>query len=175
MICVSTPAAARYGSSSRSLSAPSGRPLHVISASRFFIDEGEAVRSYSLQVRYRALILHIARVQRGSRLKQDDMRFLQRVRHVLGAVRDNQKLTRTHRIVMLMPAGIAPLHVQFALHHQQHFIFSVMMVPHELALNFYQLYLEVIQFTHDLRTELVLKRGKLLRQVDDLHGFSSSS
>jgi hypothetical protein len=44
-----------------------------------------------------------------------------------------------------------------------------MMVPHELALHFDQLHLEVIQLTHDLGAEMVLKSGKLLRQIDYLH------
>src|SRR5579864_7239293 len=98
MISVSTPDAARYGSIRRSLSAPCGRPLQVISARRFFIDEEvSGGRSYFLQVGYRALILHIAGVERAGRLKQDDVRFLQRIRHVLRTVRDNNELAGTNR------------------------------------------------------------------------------
>src|SRR5438309_8682103 len=116
--CVSMPAAARCGSISRSLSAPCGRPLHVISASRFFMTEERCGgRSYFLQVGYRALILHIPSVERCGRLKQDDMSFLQRVRHMLRAVRDDQKLARTDRVVMLAPFSVAPFHVQFTLRH----------------------------------------------------------
>src|SRR5579864_3414670 len=111
--CVPMPAAARCGSIRRSLSAPCGRPLQVISARRFFIDEEESDGcSYFLQIGYGALILHIAGVERTGRLKQDDVRFLQRVRHVLRAVRDNDELTGTNRVVMFTAFGVAPLHVQ---------------------------------------------------------------
>src|SRR6185503_2621881 len=72
-ISVSTPAAARCGNISRSLSAPCGRPLQVINASRFLIDEEQSgERSYSLQVGYGALILHVAGVERAGRLKQNE-------------------------------------------------------------------------------------------------------
>ena len=45
-----------------------------------------------------------------------------------------------------------------------------MMVPHELALHFYQLYLKIVELAHNLRIEIILKGGKLLRKVDYLHG-----
>ena len=65
-------------------------------------------RSYLLQVSYGALILHVAGVERASRLKQNDVRFLQRVWHVLRAVRHNDELPRTNRVVML--AALASRH-----------------------------------------------------------------
>src|ERR1041385_3504404 len=77
------PSEARYGSISRSLSAPWGTPLYVISARCFFMrNEGCYGRSYSLQVGHGALVLHVAGVERARRLKQDDVRLFQRIRHV---------------------------------------------------------------------------------------------
>jgi hypothetical protein len=46
-----------------------------------------------------------------------------------------------------------------------------MVVPHELALHLYQLYLKVIQLAHNLWIEIILKGGKLLRKINYLHGY----
>jgi hypothetical protein len=43
-------------------------------------------------------------------------------------------------------------------------------MPHELALHLDQLYLKVIQLTHNPRAEIILEGGKLLGKVDYLHG-----
>src|SRR5580765_761660 len=147
----STPAATRCGSTRRSLSAPFSRPAYVISAIFFVIVYGSmsssagGIRtmpiskpgfcSQPFQVSYRAFILQIAGVERRCRLKQHHMRLFQRVRHVLSAVRNNNKLARTDCVVMLLAAGIAPFHVQLALRHQEHFIFCVVMMPHEFTLH----------------------------------------
>src|ERR1041385_8097906 len=44
-------------------------------------------------------------------------------------------------------------------------------MPHELALHLDQLDLKVIQLTYNLRTEIILKGGKLLCKINYLHGF----
>jgi hypothetical protein len=65
--------------------------------------------------------------------------------------------------------------VQLAPGHHKQLIFRVMVVPHEFTLHLYQLYLKVIQLAHNLWIEIVLKGGKLLGQIDYLHGSTPSS
>ena len=57
--------------------------------------------------------------------------------------------------IVLLPGGVAPLHMQFAGSHQEHLIFLVVMVPHEFSLHLHQLDLKIVQLTHDPGVEAV--------------------
>ena len=60
-------------------------------------------------------------------------------------------------------------HSETPLHHQEHFVFILVVMPDELTLQLVELYQLAIQFARDVWFPVFLDSGKLLGQVDFLN------
>jgi hypothetical protein len=65
---------------------------------------------------------------------------------------------------------IAEAHAEGALHNEKEFVFEVMMVPNEFALELNSFHLAVIEFPDDTGVPVVLKLTEFFCQVNSLHG-----
>ena len=91
--------------------------------------DGFSNTSNPFQLANRARARHVARIERRGRLKQENMGFRKRHGPMLDAARDDEKLT------FVQPhLPIAEVHSEASLHHQEHLVFMLMMVPEELTL-----------------------------------------
>src|SRR5438105_5034350 len=75
------------------------------------------------------LVLNVAGVEGGGGLEEEDVRLLLGDRPMLDAARDDQEFP------LFQPdVAIAQLHAEAALHHQEHLVFVLMVVPDERPL-----------------------------------------
>ncbi len=85
-------------------------------------------------------------------------------RPVLNASGHDQELAS-----LKLNTPISELHAEPTIHDQEEFIFVIMLVPNELALELHQLDLLAVQFAHDLRAPIVTEERQLIAEVDFLH------
>ena len=121
-------------------------------------------RSDSLQVFHRPLVAHIAGIEGGLRLEQHYVSFRIRNRQVLHAAGHDDEFAGLDDLFM-----VAKAHAQFALEHQEEFVFVFMRMPDKLAFELNQLYVTIIQLARDARIPLILEQRELLREIYDLH------
>ena len=64
------------------------------------------------------------------------------------------------------------IQTEVSAHHQEKFVFLLVVMPDELALEFYEFYLLAVQFTGDFRRPVFGKGCQFVRQVHFLHAFT---
>ena len=111
-------------------------------------------------MRYSALVLQVAGIQRSSWLKQHEVSLLFCIRHVLYAMRNNDELTWLDGFIALFAVRVAQLDVQLTFYDHEHLVFRVMVVPHELTLDFDQLDLKIVKLANDPGIVVVIECGK---------------
>src|SRR5262249_24371947 len=117
-----------------------------------------------LELRDGALVGHIARVQSVFGLEQEDPGLLLRDRHVLDSLRNDEKLVRLQRNVAVAKADSHP-----ALHHEEHLVFLLVVVPDELALDLDELDRVLVDLSRKTRGPTFLEPGELFGEVDLFH------
>ena len=83
-----------------------------------------------------ALVDYIAGIARSRRFKKNHRGFFIRARPVLYSARNHTVLAGTET-----DYAVAKLHSHFATPHQEHFVFVVVVMPRELALELHELHL----------------------------------
>src|SRR5262249_20668483 len=117
-----------------------------------------------------ALVLDIAGVSCSLWLKQQDVRLFGCDRAMLDTMRDDQELA------LFQPdVAVVQLHQQTALHDQEELIFSLVMMPDELAFELDQLDRGIVQLASDFGAPILIEHAKLLRQIHLLHRLRTSS
>ena len=121
--------------------------------------------SDSFQFLNRALVDHIARVQRAGGLKQEDPTFFVGYGSVLDAARDHDEFTFFDPFVV-----VAEFHAEAALHDEKQFVFVLVMVEDELAFKLVELDLLSVEFGGDVGLPVLGDLGEFLGNVDFGHG-----
>src|SRR6202041_796467 len=112
----------------------------------------------------------VACVERGGRLEQDDPAFLGGHGPMLDAARHDDEFTLFDPLVRMI-VMVAELHAEAALDDEKHFVFAVMMMEDELAVELYELYLLTIEFGGDARLVVVGDFREFFGDVDFGHGI----
>jgi hypothetical protein len=123
-----------------------------------------------LQLSHGALVDDVASIQRGSRLKQHNPAFLLRDRTVLHAPRHDDELALFDPLL-----AVEEFHPKAAFDHQEHLIFVLMVMKHELALDLYQFYLLPVEFPRDVRFVVFRNLGEFVSDVDLVHDAPSGN
>src|SRR5712691_387507 len=121
----------------------------------------DEISSDSLQFRPGALVTQVACVERAPGFNQDDVDLLLRHRTVFHPARNNIKLALFNRDV-----AIAQLHQQAALGHQEQFVFVVMMMPDEFALQLHHFYVAVVDLANNAGVAVIAKAAEFLCEID---------
>ena len=108
------------------------------------------------RLRHGAVARHVAGVQRARRLEQNDLDLRVRYRSVLDATRHDEEVARLE-----LDMAIAELHAELAAMHEEHLIFVIVMMPHELADELHELDVLAVELTDDLRGPVLRERGEL--------------
>src|SRR6266705_1909057 len=108
-----------------------------------------AARLNGLQVGDGAFVLQVAGIEGGLGFEQHHVDFLVGTREVLDAVRDDDELAFADGLLTLS-AVFPDSHAQRALEHQEHLVFVVVMVPHELALHLGEFDMKIVDLANDL-------------------------
>src|SRR6185369_9672541 len=87
-------------------------------------------------------------------------------------LRNHNQLTRPD-LEFALSALLANLHPKHALHHQEQFVFVLVMMPDEITFHFAELDVRIVKVTSDLRSEVLRKCAKLLSQIDHLHAHTT--
>jgi hypothetical protein len=125
-----------------------------------------------LQLRNRALIRHVAGVQRGRGFEEHDPAFLFGNRTVLGTARHHDELALFNPFVTLAAVLLFELHLEAALHHEEHLVFVIVMMPDERRVELHQLHHLPVKLGGDARLVVIGKAGKLFGEIDFLdNGF----
>ena len=112
----------------------------------------------------RALIPHVARVQRRGRLEQEDVDLLVGYRAMLDAPGDDEELA------LLQPDfSIQEVHAEPALHDEEQFVLPIVLMPDELATELDELDVLPVQLANDLRAPVVVEEGELFSDVHLVH------
>jgi len=113
---------------------------------------------------YRELVLEVAGVECGRRLEQQDPAFFISDGFVLDPARNHDELA------FFEPDGlVAELDPEPALHHQEHLIFVVMVMPDEFAIDLGELDLLTVQFAGNVRLVELVDLGEFLGEVNFVH------
>jgi hypothetical protein len=116
---------------------------------------------------HRALVDKVARIQRGSRLKQQKPAFFICNGTVLHPARHHNELALFDP---LMP--VEKFHAEPSLHHKEHLVFVLMMMKHELAFQFVELHMLPVQLGGDVGLPVFLNPSEFVGDVDLVHGAS---
>ena len=87
---------------------------------------------------------------------------------MLDAVRNDNELAGVNDDFSF-GAGLAHRHLQRAFDHEEKFVFDIVMMPDELALQLHKLYVEVVQLADDLGAVVVGEERELLGEVHFVH------
>ena len=90
------------------------------------------------------LVLNIAGIQSCARFQQQNVGFLRRVRKMFNTMRNDDEFAGADCLFTLQTVCIANLHMQLAVYHHEQLIFRIVVMPHELALELHEFYLEII-------------------------------
>src|SRR5262245_22554337 len=112
----------------------------------------------------RALVAHIAGVQRRRRLEQHHFDFLIRHRPMLDAARDNDEFARRN-----VHGAIPEFHPEAPPDHIKQLVLEVVVVPHEGPEEFDQLHHLPVQLAHHLGRPPLGKRRQLRGAIDHPH------
>src|ERR1700678_2563644 len=115
----------------------------------------------------RALVYNITRIQRGSWLKQQNPAFVLGHGTMFHAPRHHNKFAFFNPFL-----PVEELHAESAFHHEEHFIFIVVMMKNKLALGLHQLYHLSVELARDVRLVVFRNLGKLFSDVDFSHEFN---
>ncbi len=126
-----------------------------------------------LQLSHGALALDVTGVECRLRFQQHDVRLFLGRREVLHTMRDDDELARLNDEFAFAPV-LAHAHPQGALHDKEQLVFDLVVVPHKISLQLHHFHVQVVDFTDDLRTELIAEERQLLREVNLLHDISSN-
>src|SRR6516165_2681653 len=121
--------------------------------------------SNSLELADSPFVNDIPGVQSGLWLQQNNMNFLVRHRHMLDAMRDDDKFAFADNCFMS-----AKLHSKRSFDDQEQFVFAVVMMPDELAFQFDRLYSEIVDLAENARMEVILKLREFVHQIHRMHG-----
>lgn len=86
---------------------------------------------------------------------------------MLHASRNNEELALSQR-----DDTIAELHVEASVDDEEELILALVLMPHELALEFDELYMLTVEFTDDLRIPMCVEQRELFAEIDLLHETS---
>jgi hypothetical protein len=126
--------------------------------------------SYPVQLGDRPLVLHVARVQRRTRLEQQNVGFLIGHWAVFDATRNDQELA------LLQPnMAIPELHAEPAFDHQEKLVLVVVVVPYEGGLELDQLHQLAVEFADNLRFPGVGETGEFFGEIYFVQVLASRS
>src|SRR5262249_39397749 len=122
-------------------------------------------RLESGELAQRALVLHVAGVQRGGGLKEEYLDLVVGDGTMLDAARDDHEFTRSE-----LDDAIAEFQAKTAAMDEEHFVFVLVMMPDEFAFELDELDLLAIQLAGDPRTPMLVERSEFLGERDLFHG-----
>ncbi len=114
-----------------------------------------------------SIALHVARIQRRFRFKQQYLRFFFGCRHMLDTVRDDDELA-----FVKMDILITQLDEQVSFDDEKQLVFNIVVMPDEFAFELNELHVRSVDLTCDPGTPIVLKEIKLLAEI---HFFDHAS
>src|SRR5713101_626122 len=114
----------------------------------------------------RPLVADITGVKSRLRLEKNQVHFFLGYGQVLDAAGNDDEFTCPYDFL-----PVAELHAQLPLNHKKELIFMVVMVPHELALEFYSLHVAVIQLGDDPGPPVIMEASEFLVQIDCSHRY----
>jgi hypothetical protein len=132
------------------------------------------LRSNALELVNGAFILYVACVERGRRLEQNDPAFVRGYGPMLDAARHDNEFTFFDPLVRMI-VMVAELHAEAAFDDEKHFVFVVMMVEDEFAVELYELDLLTVEFGSDAGLVVVGDFREFLGDVDFGHGILEGS
>jgi hypothetical protein len=112
------------------------------------------------------LVLDVASVQRGGGFEEQNPAFLLGHGTVFDPARHYDKLARLDPFL-----PIAEFHAEAAFDYQEHFIFVIVMVEHERAVELDELHILSVEFGGDAGIVVVVNFGELFGDVDFGHGI----
>jgi hypothetical protein len=115
---------------------------------------------------YGAFVLDVAGVQGRGGFKQYDPAFLFSYRAVFNSARHYDKLAFLDPFL-----AVAEIHAEAAFDYQEHFIFVLVMMEYERAVEFDELHLLAVEFGGDAGVVVVVNLGELFGDVDFGHGI----
>lgn len=118
-------------------------------------------RPHPPEMLHRSFVAHVAGIQRGGRLEQQNMHPIFCHRLVLNAPRHNEELAFLDNDIALTQP-----HKQRAFDDEKELILVLMVMPDELPLQLRQLHLLAIGLTDDARTPVLGEERKLFLQID---------
>src|SRR5256885_11352556 len=117
-----------------------------------------------VELRDRALIADVPRIESGLRLEQQYVGLLGSDGQVVDPTRHDDELAFVHPHV-----AVAELDQQPASHDEKQLVLYVMVMPHELALDLDELHVGVVELTDDLRAPVVVELPELRRKIHAVH------
>jgi hypothetical protein len=117
-----------------------------------------------------AFVLYVSGVESGSRLEQNDPAFFRGHGPMLDAARNDDELAFFYPLVRMIMM-VAELHAEAAFDDEEHFIFVVMMVEDEFAIELYELDLLTVEFGGDSRLVVVGEFRKFFGDVNFWHAI----
>src|SRR5262249_19087665 len=114
-------------------------------------------RSDVLEFCDRPFVRDISRVQSRFWLNQHDVDFLVRDGAMLYAARHDDEFTRADSLL-----AIAKFHSQRAMHHEKELVLVIVMMPDELALDFCNLYVRIVELANHARLPMIRKEAEFL-------------
>src|SRR5688572_6474626 len=103
-----------------------------------------------LQLADRPLVLHVARIERGGGLEEEDLHFLFRYGAVLDAAGHDQEFP------FLQPDVAVPeLHAETALHDHEELVLMLVVMPDEFALELRELHMLAVELADDLGAPVI--------------------
>src|ERR1051325_4837149 len=107
-----------------------------------------------------ALIADVSRMEGRIRLEQQHVGLFVGDGEMLDAVRNDDEFTGVdHQLGW----RATELHAQPAFHHEEKLVLGLVVMPHELALEFREFHVTIVHCADDFRTPLVLKAGEHFR------------
>ena len=110
------------------------------------------------------LVLDIAGIERGSGLEEHDPALFLSYRTMFDAARHDDEFAFFDPLM-----AVEEIHAQAPFHDQEQFIFIVVMVKNELAVQLHELDMLSIEFSRDARRLEVGDPGKLFGDIDFGH------
>src|SRR5262249_15475237 len=124
------------------------------------------VRLEPIERRHRALVHHVAGVERGLGLEEEHVDLVgERPRAVLHAVGHHDEFAGPDLAI-----AVAELHAEPSCHHEEELVLAIVVMPDELPGKLDELHLHVVHLAHDLGRPVLGEARQLLHQIDHIRG-----
>ena len=114
--------------------------------------------------RNRPLAARGARIHRGRGFEEQHTHFLLGDRPMLDAARHDEQLAFAQ-----LDDAIAEFHAKRTVHDEEQLVLVLVLMPHELTLEFHQLHVLAVELPGDSGVPMVVEERKLICEIDLIH------